>query len=89
LFQYDIDGNGGTFVCISQTYSCTGTNNGISIGAGSGGDQFANIQYLPLAGTHVIATVASVPTGTPEPSTLALIGAGFSLLGFVRFRKNR
>ncbi|HXE63460.1 MAG TPA: PEP-CTERM sorting domain-containing protein [Bryobacteraceae bacterium] len=88
LFMYDIDGNGGTFVCISQTAGCTGTGNGISIGAGSGGDQFANIQYLPLSGSHVIATVAAAPNGTPEPSTLALIGAGFSVLGFARFRKN-
>jgi hypothetical protein len=87
LFQYDVDGNGGTFVCISQTANCTGTGNGISIGAGNNGDQFGNIQYLPLSGPHVIATVAA--SATPEPSTMTLIAAGFGLLGFAKFRKNR
>ena len=86
LFQYDIDGNGGTFACFSQTANCTGTGSGISIGAGSNGDQFANIQYLPLTGPHVIATVVAA---TPEPSTMVLIGAGFGLLGFTKYRKNR
>lgn len=87
LFQYNIDGNGGTFACFAQGANCTGTGNGISIGAGSNGDQFSNIQYLPLSGPHVIATVAA--SATPEPSTLALIGAGFGLLGFTKLRKNR
>jgi hypothetical protein len=86
LFQYDIDGNGGTFACFSQTADCTGTGNGIGIGAGSNGDQFSNVQHLSLSGPHVIATAVSA---TPEPSTLALIGAGFGLLGFTKFRRNR
>jgi hypothetical protein len=65
-------------VCFNALGDCTGTGH-------SGGEilrigGFSDIQSTAVSGTDVVGAAASAAS-TPEPSTLAFLGAGLALLG--------
>jgi hypothetical protein len=76
LFEVNIDGSGGQYICFESDSSCSGLPPGISLSASPG---FANQQNTVLSGTQVIAT--------PEPSTLALLSAGFACFAWRKRRE--
>jgi hypothetical protein len=45
---------------------------------------YADVQFTSMTGTQVIGTAA----GTPEPSTVALLGAGIAFVGFRKLRNS-
>jgi hypothetical protein len=47
----------------------------------------AGLQFASLSGTQVIAALSATTPGVPEPSTLALLGAGVAVLAFRKSRK--
>lgn len=78
---------------LSQAVLCFGSGLDSCVGGGLGsgdsielsGDYFSpggysDTQFTSLSGTGVIG--ASTGSSTPEPSTLAFLGAGLALLGF-------
>lgn len=89
LFQYNISGGGGSFVCFETSNPCSGLGMGISLGASSSpgaGDQFENQQHVTERGVQVIATVQSA---VPEPSSVALFGTGIGTLALFGMRRRR
>ena len=76
---FEVNPGPGQYVCFEADSGCTGFGKGIALTSSS---DFQNQQFLSLTGNDVIGTVAS-----PEPSTLALIGAGIGLIGYRKRRR--
>jgi hypothetical protein len=79
LIQSPVLGNYNPGICFEASTTCTSYSSGETLWLTSLSD--TTPQFTALSGTQVIASTTS---STPEPSTLALLGAGIALLGFRR-----
>ncbi len=69
-------------VCFETTTDCLSSAFGAGESLYVGGVFSGDYELTSLSGTQVIGTATGSGSGTPEPSTLVLLGAGIMLLGF-------